>query len=175
MANFNLGVVAGASMSSVLLGALGFQPMLCALSGFFIGMAVFIRNTIMETKPQPPPSEDEKSGPLDQPVRGTAVISGMVNSYPASIQAWRLLLQRRDVAEYVTFAAVASVATTTVQQTLLPLLILGPTFSLGASGVASAFAFIAVVSVLGSTPIALFADKVGKLPALTIGKIEAER
>jgi MFS family permease len=48
------------------------------------------------------------------------------------------------------------------QMTLLPLLMVSPHFSLGATEIGSTFAFMSVISVATSQPIAILSDRLGK-------------
>jgi len=178
MASFSAGMAMGPALGGFMIGYGGLSSTYFTVGGLFATLTVFNHMVLLETKPSPPtitidtpnnpPSLSEESARTNKPTGTPSVFSGFQTSYVG----WRSLLQRPEVFNVTMLSIGTSVASSAAQMTMLPLFLVGPQFSMSPYEVGGTFAFISVVSVLGSFPSAWLADKVGKVPCIVAGEKE---
>lgn len=91
---------------------------------------------------------------------------GFGKSFREASTSWSLLLQRPEVFDPVMLNLAYWFAISGVQLTILPLLMVSPVFDLTATQIGSTFAIMSVCSVISSQPLAIAADKLGKVPCM---------
>jgi MFS family permease len=190
LASFQGGTALGPALGGVMVENIGISPTYGAVGGLFgviTGLNyLLLKETIplrTRMKPQPQPevrsqtsgshanshSRSQKEHEQSHGVGVGGLARGVASSFGTAYSSWRRLVRvdlLRDVTlmnglYWTTFAG--------TQMTLLPLFIIGPQFNFGASQIGMTFAFMSVVAVLASQPVAVLTDRYGKIPSILCG------
>ena len=160
MSAFQLGIACGPAIGGIMIDSFGI-PLTYVLCGtLFLGITglnhAYLNETLLST-------EAQKRRALEP------LSIGFKKSFQEASKSWRQLLKIGQVSDPVILNMAYWFALSGVQMTMLPLLMVSPTFSLTASQIGQSFALMSVCSVIASQPLAMVADKVGKVSSMLGG------
>eukprot|EP01041_Mallomonas_annulata_P007995 gene7995-16359_t len=192
LASFNAGMALGPAVGGVLLSQCGLAVTYATVGGLFAVLSVFNQKVLIETKPHwithtassttinnnstdnntnthGGSSSSHTTTTTSPPVPPESMLRGVLGSFSLSYSSWKRLIQIPTLYRVVTFNLACSAATAAAQMTMLPLLLVNPTFHMSPLEMGGTFAFTSMVSMLSSQPVAHVADKWGKVPAMLSG------
>ena len=144
MASFNAGLALGPAVGGLMMGTCGLSGTYFSVGAMFAALTLFNQSALSETRPLNTSSPLPINSKLD-------LVLGIWRGYGETYRSWTNLLSRSDPAlrDISILALTASLATAGAQMTMLPLLLIGPTFGMTVYGVGATFTFTSIVSVLG--------------------------
>jgi MFS family permease len=162
MVGFSAGTALGPAFGGVMADAIGLESTFALIGTSFLGNSVLNYFMLEETKKTPLVVSHATAKGLEKQTIGEA--------FKVAVKMWKPLLSKPAVRNAVILNSCYWVALSGGQMTLLPLYLTDPdTFAMNASQLGQVYAGMSVVQVLGSQPLALVADRVGKQPVMIAG------
>ena len=133
----------------------------------FGAMTVLNKMYLKETMPIITTTADSTAKSINN--NSSGAFSEVLGAFSTAGKAWKELMKSQPLNQilFVNFIFWYCLAGT--QMTLLPLLMVSPHFNLGATEIGATFAFMSLVSVFSSQPLAYLADRVGKELTIVMG------
>jgi len=160
MSSFQVGIAVGPAIGGYMIDNVGLPYTYILCGTLFLGITglnhAYLNETLLNTEAQ----KKKALEPLTE---------GFKTSFQHASKSWKQLLKRGEVADPVVLNSAYWFAISGVQMTVLPMIMVSPMFQLTASEIGQAFAVMSVCSVISSQPLAIVADKVGKISSMLGG------
>jgi predicted MFS family arabinose efflux permease len=165
LAAFQGGTAVGPALGGALIEKIGLSSTYASVGGLFAMITaanhLFLKETLLSSKPT-----------LDVVVstkRSEGLLSGVIVSFKTAYLKWKDLITTPALRNATILNAAYWTAFAGTQMTLLPLYMVGPHLNFGATEIGMTFAYMSVVSVMASQPVAYFADRQGKIRTIIGG------
>ena len=169
MSGFQAGTALGPAIGGGLIGVMGVSATYYLVGAVFGAMTVLNKIYLKETKPVLITTADSTAKNANNNNNSSGAFSEVLGAFSTAGKAWKELMKSQPLNQilFVNFIFWYCLAGT--QMTLLPLLMVSPHFNLGATEIGATFAFMSLVSVFSSQPLAYLADRVGKELTIVMG------
>lgn len=172
MSGFQAGTALGPAIGGLLISSIGTSSTYYLVGGIFGAMTVlnklYMKETMVPPKPLAVPAALAAGGTGTSNGTGTNTVERksafgeFIGAFSTASTTWVELLKVRPMQSLVVLNFAYWTALAGTQMTLLPLLMVSPHFSLGATEIGTTFAFMSVISVVTSQPVAILSDRLGK-------------
>jgi MFS family permease len=157
MSGFQLGIAIGPAIGGLMIDNWGIPITYVLCGGLFLGITglnhLYLNETLLNTDSQ----KKKATEPLSK---------SFTKSIQEASKSWKQIVKKGEIMDPVLLNAAYWFALSGVQMTTLPLLMVSPVFTLTASQIGQSFALMSVCSVITSQPVAILADKVGKISTM---------
>ncbi|GMI30740.1 hypothetical protein TrCOL_g766 [Triparma columacea] len=168
MAAFAAGTALGPAVGGILADSIGVQNTFSMIGVAFLGNAVLNGTFLTETK-----SRVSRGGRLvySEKDKEEEANETFWTACTTAVGQWQPLLKNRHVRNAIILNSCYWVSLSGAQMTLLPLFLTDPTlpFAMTAATLGKVYAGMSIVQVLGSQPLAILTDKIGKKPVIIAG------
>eukprot|EP00596_Hydrurales_sp_CCMP1899_P003792 CAMPEP_0119049118 /NCGR_PEP_ID=MMETSP1177-20130426/62849_1 /TAXON_ID=2985 /ORGANISM="Ochromonas sp, Strain CCMP1899" /LENGTH=470 /DNA_ID=CAMNT_0007025931 /DNA_START=681 /DNA_END=2089 /DNA_ORIENTATION=- len=187
LSSYQAGTAFGPAIGGFLINHFGIAVTYFTVGGAFAAMATLNQLLLKETMPgrtiyqiradERRAEERTRTSPAPPVLPGSGIsiekkkssLSDVAGSFKITVLSWKELMKVPALRDLMILHGCYWTALAGTSMTLLPLLMVGPSFNLGATEIGLSFAFMSLVSVASSQPVAILSDKYGKVNCMISG------
>lgn len=193
LSSYQAGTALGPALGGLMMNNFGIAATYFTVGGAFAVMASLNQILLKETMPgktiyqkiadEKRAEERTRTSPSPPSITGSSItdssisisnkqkssMSDVAGSFKITLLSWKELMKDPALRDLMILHGAYWTALAGTSMTLLPLLMVGPNFNLGATEIGLSFAFMSLVSVASSQPVAILSDKYGKINCMISG------
>ena len=175
MSGFQAGTALGPAIGGGLIGVMGVGYTYYLVGAVFGAMTVLNKIYLKETMPvlltttTADSTTKNTNNNSNSSINSGGAFSEVLGAFSTAGTAWKELMKSPPLNHILFVHFIFWYCLAGTQMTLLPLLMVSPHFNLGATEIGATFAFMSLVSVFSSQPLAYLADRVGKELTIVMG------
>jgi len=175
MSGFQAGTALGPAIGGGLINVMGVGYTYYLVGAVFGAMTVLNKIYLKETMPvllTTATAESPTKNTINNSnssINSGGAFTEVLGAFSTAGKAWKELMKSQPLNQILFVHFIFWYCLAGTQMTLLPLLMVSPHFNLGATEIGATFAFMSLVSVFSSQPLAYLADRVGKELTIVMG------